>query len=107
MKQVGQVVRFEGDIEDELRRIGMFRVGDGHRSNYSTLAAEGQVGGSGFARMDIITIVKLCNFRSRENVRPTKIIFFFGIGGGGTRSLPPITAPALLSLLLPRGLIRN
>ena len=43
MQKVGQVVRFEGDIEDELRRIGMFRVGDGHRSDYSTLAAEGQV----------------------------------------------------------------
>ena len=34
MQEVGQVVRFEGDIEDELRRIGMFRVGDGHRSDY-------------------------------------------------------------------------
>ena len=43
----------------------------------------------GEGRMDIITNVKLCNFRPRENVRPTKIIFFFGIVAPPSVIIPP------------------
>ena len=44
MQEVGQVVRFEGDIQDQLGGIGMFRVGDGHRVSMGVLSGRCQGG---------------------------------------------------------------